>query len=96
MNFKPELRKRLYDCNLNRLKETLLAKDGENAETPAKIPKLDPDAVPPLEFETLDGLVIASRRPSTIAKELCQLLKPSANFVFFCPHIEVILTQYRH
>jgi len=90
MNFSTELRKPLRDCNLNRLKENLI-KSEENGETPAKIPKLDEEAIktPSLELGTLDGLVIACRYPSNIAKELIQLLKPSGNFVIFCPQVEV-------
>lgn len=94
MNFTAEQRKPLRDCNLNRLKEELGRENDEGAETPAKIPKLDPDAQPALKFETLDGLVVACRRPSSIAKELARLVKPSGNLVFYCPHIEVTTGRY--
>lgn len=88
MNFSPEQLKPLQNCNLKKLKELLLTEENGEA-APAKIQKLDEDAIPPLEFGALDGLVIACRKPSTIAKELMRLLAPSGNFVIFCPYVEV-------
>lgn len=88
MNFSPEQLKPLQNCNLKKLKEILLSEENGEA-APAKIQKLDDDAIPPLEFGVLDGLVIACRKPSTIAKELMRLLAPSGNFVIFCPYVEV-------
>ncbi len=90
MNFTPEQMKPLQNCNLVKLKERLQAKEENGDETPAKMIKLDEDAIPQIEMGSLDGLVIACRRPSTIAKELIKLLAPSGSFVIYCPYSEVI------
>lgn len=91
MNFTPEQMKPLQNCNLVKLKERLQAKEENGDETPAKMIKLDEDAIPQIEMGSLDGLVIACRRPSTIAKELIKLLAPSGSFVIYCPYSEVNL-----
>ena len=88
MNFSPEQLKPLQNCDLKKLKEFLLKEENGDG-VPAKIQKLDEDAAPALEFGTLDGLVVACRKPNTIAKELMRLLSPSGNFAIFCPYIEV-------
>lgn len=88
MNFTPEQLKPMKNINLEKLKEQLVREDNGD-EIPAKMQKLDEDATPLLEFGSLDGLVVASRRPSIIAKELVKLLAPSGNFVIFCPYSEV-------
>nr|SVE94393.1 EOG090X0AAB [Simocephalus serrulatus] len=69
MNFTPEQLKPLKNCSLFKLKEAL-AKEDSTEEVPAKMQKLDEEAAPPLELGSLDGLVVACRRPSNIAKEL--------------------------
>lgn len=88
MNFTPEQLKPLKNCSLFKLKEAL-AKEDSTEEVPAKMQKLDEEAAPPLELGSLDGLVVACRRPSNIAKELVRLLAPSGSFVIFCPYSEV-------
>lgn len=91
MNFTPEQLKPLKNCSLFKLKEALAKEEIEENEDekPAKMQKLDEDAAPLLELGSLDGLVVACRRPSNIAKELVKLLAPSGSFVIFCPYSEV-------
>lgn len=89
MNFTPEQLKPLKNCSLTKLKEALIKEENEDGEAPAKMIKLDEDAPPPLEFGSLDGLVIICRRPTTIAIELARLLAPSGNFAIFSPYSEV-------
>lgn len=97
MNFTPEQLKPLQNISLSKLKDSLLdaaGRDNDGGETPAKIPRLDEEASsaveqPPVEFGSLDGLVIACRKPGPLAKELLKLLSPSSSFVIFSPHIEV-------
>ena len=96
MNFTPEQLKPLQNSHLVKLKETLKAKEENGEGTPAKMIRLDEDAIPQLEFGVLNGLVIACRRPSTIAKELIKLLAPSGNFVIYCPYSEVINYKCNH
>ena len=96
MNFTPEQLKPLQNSHLVKLKETLNAKEENGEGTPAKMIRLDEDAIPQLEFGVLNGLVIACRRPSTIAKELIKLLAPSGNFVIYCPYSEVISYKCNH
>jgi len=91
MNFTQEQMKPFHNINLFKFKESLEMKD--DGEAPAKMPRLDDDAVK-LEMGTLDGLIIACRRPNTIAKELLKLLGPSANFAIFCPYIEPLSEVY--
>jgi hypothetical protein len=88
MNFTPEQLKPLKNCNLNKLKEVLL-KEENGDEAPAKMIKLDEDALPLLELGSLDGLVVICRRPTAIASELVKLLAPSGNFAIFSPYSEV-------
>ncbi|KZS11455.1 tRNA- -methyltransferase non-catalytic subunit TRM6 [Daphnia magna] len=96
MNFNPEQLKPLKNANLRKLKESLIKEENENGdEVPAaKMIKLDEDAPPPLEFGSLDGLVVVCRRPNAIAKELVKLLAPSGNFVIFCPYSEPLCETY--
>lgn len=89
MNFTSQQLKPLQNSNLMKLRERL-TKEENGDEVPEKRAKLDEDAVPPLEFGVLDGLVVACRRPNTIAKELMKLLVPSGNFVIYCPYSEVL------
>ena len=89
MSFTKEQIQPFRNINLFKLKESLEKKEDVCEEAPAaKIPKLDGDGVR-LELGTLDGLIIACRRPNALAKELLKLLAPSQNFVIFCPYIEV-------
>lgn len=89
MNFSPEQLKPLKNANLRKLKEVLTKEENGDDVPAAKMIKLDEDAPPPLEFGSLDGLVVVCRRPNSIAKELVKLLAPSGNFVIFCPYAEV-------
>ena len=97
MNFNAEQLNILHNISLVKFKEMLQGEDARVGETPAKIQKLDQEAkekeykAPPLEFGTLDGVVIACRRPESITKELLKLLAPSRHFVVYCPYIEVII-----
>ena len=89
MNFTKEQIQPYRNINLFKLKESLEKKKDVDEEAPAaKIPRLDGDDAK-LELGTLDGLIIACRRPNAIAKELLKLLAPSQNFAIFCPYIEV-------
>nr|SVE83800.1 EOG090X0AAB [Daphnia pulex] len=95
MNFTPEQLKPLKNCSLYKLKETLAKEENADGdEVPAKMIKLDEDAAPPLEFGSLDGMVIVCRRPTTIAKELVKLLAPSGNFAIFSPYSEPLSETY--
>nr|CAH0106748.1 unnamed protein product [Daphnia galeata] len=94
MNFTPEQLKPLKNCSLTKLKEALIKEENEDGEAPAKMIKLDEDAPPPLEFGSLDGLVIICRRPTTIAIELARLLAPSGNFAIFSPYSEPLSETY--
>ena len=105
MNFSPEQLKPLQNVSLSKLKASLLLaateRENEEGETPAKIPRLDEEVVataveqplPIVEFGSLDGLIIACRKPGPLAKELVKLLSPSSSFVIFSPHIEVSIVS---
>lgn len=98
MNFNEEQKKPLRSMSLTKLRVLLSAADNEleeDSEVPSKVMKLDEEAVqlentaPKLELGSLDGLIVACRRPSTVVKQLIRLLAPSRNFAIFCPYIEV-------
>jgi len=94
MNFTKEQIQPYRNVNLFKLKESLEKKKDVDEEAPAaKIPRLDGDDAK-LELGTLDGLIIAYRRPNAIAKELLKLLAPSQNFAIFCPYIEPLSETY--
>ena len=92
--------KDLVLSNADKSIETAKEQEGGDGP-PAKVPKLDPELkeqvqienqtteTVKLEFGVLDGLIVACRRPGNISRELLKLLKPSGNFVLYCPYIEV-------
>lgn len=86
MNFTAIQTKPLQHCLLSRLKKAV-ATENSCDETPAKVRKVEEETPPALS--SLDGLIIASKAPNTIAKELVKLVAPSGNFVVYSPYLEV-------
>lgn len=95
MNFTSIQMKPLRYCSLSRLKEAVNAKtkDVATEETPAKMRKLDEESGPPPGLLSLDGLIVVSKKPDTIAKELVKLVAPSGNFAIYSPYLEVVYKE---
>lgn len=85
MNFSPIQLKPLEYCPLSKLNQPPI---DETEETPAKIRRLQLPGM-----NSLDGLIIASKSPNNL-KELVKLVKPSGNFVIYCPYLEVFEFPY--
>ena len=90
MNFSAIQMKPLRYCSLSRLKEAINVETKDAEETPAKVRKLDEEYGSPPGLLSLDGLIILSKKPDSIGKELVKLVAPSGNFAIYSQYLEVV------